>query len=211
MFRVHELHHHVLATWADLKNDLPQVVSFDHHTDILPAFMRYSEGEIYPPDAGNDIEQDIKRLRHDEHFDYALKYNIISKAFIISHTPAATEVPDGMQVLYSGDFPEDEPLNSDCYRQYFDKALEDEHLEQYLKFLPTENYILDIDCDYFKTEKSLAPAKSEIFFELLRNARMITVSLEADWVRLLTFEDQSAFSANHIAGKLLQMYAQCKK
>lgn len=210
MFRIHELHHHVIASWQDLKNDLPQVVTLDHHTDILPAFLRYTESKAYPADAGNNIAEDIKRLRHDEHFDYALKYKLISKAVIISHTPAVTELPQGLQVIYDEDFPDDEPLNSDRYRKYFDNALEDEHLEKYLQFLPSDNYILDIDCDYFKTERSLNPSCSNIFFELLRNARMITVSLEHDWVRLLTFEGQF-FTAEYIAGKLAEMYEQCKK
>lgn len=211
MFRIHELHHHVIASWQELKNNLPQVVTLDHHTDILPAFMRYAEKNQYPADAGINLEQDIKRLRHDEHFDYALKYNIISKAFIISQTPAVNAVPNNLQVLYNENFPEDEPLNSNLYREYFDKALEDEHLAEFYDFLPHENYILDIDCDYFKTEKSLNPAKSEIFFELLCNAEMITISLETDWVRLLTFENPSVFTAEHIVEKLAEMYKICKK
>ena len=114
-------------------------------------------------------------------------------------------------MLYNENFPEDEPLNSNLYREYFDKALEDEHLAEFYDFLPHENYILDIDCDYFKTEKSLNPAKSEIFFELLCNAEMITISLETDWVRLLTFENPSVFTAEHIVGKLAEMYKICKK
>ena len=63
MFRIHELHHHVIASWQELKNNLPQVVTLDHHTDILPAFMRYAEKNQYPADAGINLEQDIKRLR----------------------------------------------------------------------------------------------------------------------------------------------------
>lgn len=172
--------------------------------------MRYCEQQSYPANAGENVLEDIKLLRHDEHFDYALKYKLISKAVIISHTPAVTDLPQGLQVIYDENFPEDEPLNSELYRKYFDNALEDEHLTKYQQFLPTENYILDIDCDYFKTEKSLAPAKSEIFFELLRNARMITVSLEHDWVRLLTFE-RGTFSSEYIVKRLTEMYEQCKK
>jgi len=188
MFLIHELHHHVLTSWHDYQKDMPQVISFDHHTDILPAFLRYSQDNPYPENAGKNIAADIKLLRHDEHFDYALKYNIISKAVIISHTPACTEPCANLQVLYDGGFAEDEPLNSENYRKYFDCALEDSFLEKYLPFMPHENYILDIDCDYFKTEKSLHPSKAEIFRSLMKNASAITVSLEKDWVKLLTFE-----------------------
>lgn len=200
--RIHELHHHVLSSWYELKSDLPQVITLDHHTDILPAFLRYTENNPLPADCGINPGNDIKFLRHDEHFDYALKYGLISKAVIISQTPAVTAAPANLQVLYNEKFPEDEPLNSEKYRNFFDNALEDSFLEQFQEFLPHENYILDIDCDYFKTEKSLNPAKSEIFSALLQNARMITISLERDWVRLLTFESPAQFTADYIVRRL---------
>ena len=196
--RVHELHHHVLVSWAELKKDLPSVITFDHHTDILKAFSRYCANNPYPADAGEELTSDIELLQHDEHFDYAIKYNLISSALIVSHTPAVTEVCKNLQVLYNGDFAEDEPLNSEKFRRYADCALEDDFLEQFLPYFPQENYILDIDCDYFKTEKSLKPAKNCIFRSLMRNARMVTFSREADWVRLLTFENMQTFTPEYI-------------
>ena len=204
MFHIHELHHHVLKSWAEMKNSLPQVISFDHHTDILPAFLRYAEAESYPADAGSDIQRDIALLRHDEHFDYAIKYNIISSAAIISHTPCCTVPCEKLQVLYDGDFTEDEPLNSEKYCRYFDMALEDDFLEKYLPFMPEKNYILDIDCDYFKTEKSLRPVKADIFRSLMKNADMITISREDDWVRLLTFENPAKFTPDCIIDRLTE-------
>lgn len=199
--RIHELHHHVLESWDLLKKQTPYVVCFDHHTDILPAFLRNN----VPENAGKCLVEDIKHLRHDEHFDYALKYRIISGACIISHTPAATIPAQGIQVLYNGDFSEDEPLNSEKYRRYFDEAVEDRFLEQFSEFFPAENYILDIDCDYFKTEKSLDPDSCEIFRRLMRNAEMITFSREDDWVKLLTFEDSRNFTPEYIISKLTQL------
>ncbi len=200
--RIHELHHHVLASWAELKEDLPSVITFDHHTDILKSFSKYCANNPYPPDAGEDLAKDIKLLQHDEHFDYAIKYNIISSALIISHTPAVTEPRKNLQVLYDADFAEDEPLNSEKFRLYADCALEDAFLEQFLPYFPQKNYILDIDCDYFKTEKSLNPAQNSIFRNLMRNARMITFSREADWVRLLTFENMQTFTPEYIIERL---------
>lgn len=210
VFHIHELHHHVLKSWQTLQADLPQVVTLDHHTDILPAFMRHTEKNPYPVNAGAELEKDIELLQHDEHFDYAVKYNFIAGASIISHTPAVTEIPEKIKVLYNAEIPADEPLNSELHRSFFDCALEDEFLSEFENFLPEENYILDIDCDYFKTEKSLTPAKSEIFFELLRHARMITISREADWVRLLTFEEPSIFNPEYIIARLNEMYEYCK-
>lgn len=200
--RIHDLHHHVLRSWNILRAKCPAVISFDHHLDILLAFLRYSANNGFPADAGTDLEKDISRLQHDEHFDYALKYNIISKAVIISHTPVVTECPAGLTVLYNGDFAEDEPLNSERFQHYSDMAVEDCFLEQFVSHFPTENYILDIDCDYFKTEKSLNPEKSSIFRKLVQNAEMITISREDDWVRILTFENPSFFTPDHIVEKL---------
>ena len=200
------LHHEVLPIWEKWRESVSQplrVICLDFHTDVLDCRRRGIADPVNAAEA-------VRVLRHDEHFDYALKYNMISKAFIISQTPAVTELPDDLQVFYNETFPEDEPLNSNLYRKYFDNALEDEYLAKFYKFLPHENYILDIDCDYFKTEKSLNPAKSEIFFELLCNAEMITISLESDWVRLLTFENPSFFTAEHIVEKLAEMYKICK-
>lgn len=205
-FEIHELHHHVLTSWAELRNKLPAVVTFDHHTDILPAFLRYSESNSMSEDVGKDIVKDIARLQHDEHFSYALQQKIISKAVIISHTPAVTELEKNMQVLYNGEFSEDEPLNSKSYEKYFDMALEDSFLEQFIEFMPHENYILDIDCDYFKTFKSLAPDSCKIFRRLMHEANMITVSREADWVRLLTFEKPSDFTPEYIISALGRIY-----
>ena len=209
MFHIHELHHHVLRSWAKLKDFRPKVISFDHHTDILTAFLRYSEknNNLLPANAGNNIEYDIELLRHDEHFDYAIKYNIISSAVIISHTPACTVPCENLHVLYDGNFSEDEPLNSEKYRRYFDMALEDSFLEKYLPFMPEKNYILDIDCDYFKTEKALRPEKSEIFRNLVKNADMITVSREDDWVKILTFENPAGFTPDYIIERLQQYIA----
>lgn len=198
VFCIHELHHHVLESWYKLRLKRPFVISFDHHTDILPAFMRSIENGDAPPIPGKDLIADIGCLRHDEHFDYALKYGIISGAVIISHTPAVTVLPENLQVLYNGDFAENEPINSERYRIYFDNALEDDFLKDFLPYFPENNYILDIDCDYFKTCKSLAPRSPEIFRRLVRGAEMITISRESDWVRLLSFENPEYFTPEYI-------------
>ncbi len=202
MFRIHDLHHHVLESWAEYSGKGMSVISFDHHTDILPAFLRLTEKNVYPEDAGKNLLNDIPRLRHDEHFDYALKYNIISSAVIISHTPQVTETTSNLQVLYNANFTDDEPINSERRKKYFDRALEDDFLCDFADFFPKQNYILDIDCDYFKTCRSLAPANCTIFRNLMQNAAMITISREDDWIKLLTFEDPSEFTSNFIISQL---------
>lgn len=202
MFRIHELHHHVLSSWAVLHGRLPSVLCFDHHTDILPAF---SSAGTYPSDAGADLEKDIKRLAHDEHFDYALRYGMIADAVIISHTSAVTPPPSGLEVVCTYDFTNDEVLNSERFRQTADMAIEDEFLLPLERFFPKDNYILDIDCDYFKTFRSLEPESCSIFRKLLCNAEMVTFSCEDDWVRILTFENPAVFTPQYIIDKIIKM------
>ena len=44
------------------------------------------------------------------------------------------------------------------------------------------DYILDIDLDYFRTEKSARPADTRSFYKLIRNAKAITIATEPDFV-----------------------------
>ncbi|HEY4301454.1 MAG TPA: UPF0489 family protein [Candidatus Didemnitutus sp.] len=49
--------------------------------------------------------------------------------------------------------------------------------------LLTADYILDIDLDYFRRHRALAPVQPETFRKLLRNAVAITIAREPRWVR----------------------------
>ena len=51
--------------------------------------------------------------------------------------------------------------------------------------------ILDIDLDYFLCGAALHPSDPSFFLELADRARLITVSLESDWVRLLRFRGET--------------------
>lgn len=49
-------------------------------------------------------------------------------------------------------------------------------------------YILDIDLDYFSSIKSLKPEKTSIFYNLIRNAELITIAKEPECVKLCSNE-----------------------
>lgn len=91
-----EKHNEVLLPWAWLRqttNNL-NLLTFDHHTDIIDAFCRYlynNKGEtldalIKETDFTNDttIKNAIAKLNNDEHINAAIKCGIISKAFVVS-------------------------------------------------------------------------------------------------------------------------------
>lgn len=187
-------HHQVLEYWAELRRTLPEapaVWSLDYHTDTMPCFR----GKLPPPvqddfQSRQKVTAAISTLRHDEHFDWALRAGIVSRIHlgicgaetdIIAHPEICVCRPAG--------FPEPEIiLNSpEISRPYLEKFLSDDSLRQLFPRLPSpgENYILDIDCDCILCRKALFPENSGIIDELLKNARLITISLENDWVKLL--------------------------
>lgn len=98
---VADSHHHVIKEWFRCRGSGMQLLSLDFHTDFREAFIHMS----YDPSAGNtytyssiihrqfldkhipcdDVEAAIKDLRNDEHIDFAIKSEMIKKAFVFSH------------------------------------------------------------------------------------------------------------------------------
>lgn len=85
--------------------------------------------------------------------------------------------------------------------------IDDDHLKKRLQILHEmskstglfqsifeEDYILDIDLDYFHTIKSTHPVNYSVFLNLIRNARAITIATEPWYVKDLR-EDELATSS----------------
>ena len=189
-----DLHHHVLRPWCMKRRELPfapRVLSFDFHTDTLSALSR----GVTPPQNGayssmQCVEDALQTLHHDEHFDWALRSGTVSQVFICSIAPQnGAYGHEGMQV-YSPDL--SRGVNGifqdpDSCREMLDHMLSDEALLPVLSGFQEEGtpFILDLDCDFFLTEKMVDSVKSPFFSCLVRSALMITLSREDDWVRLL--------------------------
>ncbi len=58
------------------------------------------------------------------------------------------------------------------------------------------NYILDIDLDFFRTAKSVNPNKKEIFYDLIRQAKIITIAMEPDYI-------EEGITADYLLSKIL--------
>ena len=43
-------------------------------------------------------------------------------------------------------------------------------------------YILDIDLDYFRTERAVHPTDTKTFYNLIRNAEAITIATEPEFI-----------------------------
>ena len=195
-----EQHHHVITHWSELRRTLnapPAVWTLDYHTDTMPCFR----GEHPAP--ASDTWQDpfaaaeaVKLLRHDEHFDWALRAGIISQAYIgicgdntdiIAHPAISVHRPQ--------DFPSSEVIlnRPELFRPQAGTVLESSFLSSLFPRLPSpdETYILDIDCDYILCRQALCPKDDSVITQLIRNAALVTLSTENDWVKILKLPNES--------------------
>jgi hypothetical protein len=205
--KIFENHHEVLTAWSIWRknnpNICPEVICLDHHTDVLFSLEEVVE---YSFEDLSFVENVIASIRHDQHFDWAVRSKLISNARIISHVPAAIPGIKELEILLDLSLPSEfEMLN--CQEQFFPIAatlLEDDFLIRQLKNLPTKPYILDIDCDYFPCKEALMPKKKTFFNELWNNAQLVTISKESIWVKLLKLKGDDNFDSNFIVEKLLE-------
>jgi len=98
------------------------------------------------------------------------------------------------------------PHDDECQKKLYDSILDDVFLEKKvhegnemavfagMKSMEEQPYILDIDLDYFHTEKSVEPNKMETFSRLVRNASAITIALEPSCVESLALEGEKISS-----------------
>ena len=183
--RVFDYHHQVLEAWEECfqkKGKAPQVLSLDFHTDVLNSARR---GIAFPAGA----KEAVKVLHHDEHFDWALRAGVISKAVIIALSPC-TVVPEhpALEVRRNEALPSmNEMLNEpEKFRPLAEMVLDDRFIEPLLSDgFPCGPYILDIDCDYLLCRKALEPAESSLLDRLAENAELITLCRENEWVKIL--------------------------
>ena len=114
-------------------------------------------------------------------------------------------VPGRMQVLLRLRSFLSQPIldGSDSARSAALQVLERRFLARQIPEIP-EPLILDIDLDYFLCDAALHPSDPSFFLELAERARLITVSLERDWVRLLRFRGE-CISADSLWESLLSL------
>ena len=201
-----DLHHEVLVPWEicrQITGGPLSVLSLDFHTDVLNCARR---GIILPGDAAEAVQV----LHHDEHFDWALRKNIISQAKIISLSPCAVQPEHAnLTVCRSESLPDmDEMLNGgNRFRPLAEMVLSDTFLAPLLADgFPSQPYILDIDCDFILCEKALFPEKNSLLLHLAENAELITLSRENDWVRILKLAGEN-ISGTQIAAALTDMFS----
>lgn len=185
-----EDHHHALLPWREICRELgtpPHVLTLDHHTDTLPAFTHFNEVNKVCHPVLVPVEEALPDLRHDEHFDFAVRNGIIRSATIFSHVNFAVDVNPALTIVHEP--PVDETLET--LEDYYARILESDFLRKNLQQAPLPQglpYILDIDLDCFKGARSIMPEDPTAFRELVCNAAAVTICRERDWVRLLNLD-----------------------
>ncbi|WP_321942720.1 peptide arginase family protein [Burkholderia cenocepacia] len=138
----------------------------------------------------------IGKLSNDEHITTAIAAGILSRAFVIN---PSYETCSQAGVLYEAG----SMCAVGCAKASHDDActsvrsaqvLESVYLDRELNVLSTmagddgvpapeaEPYVLDIDLDYFHSERSIAPDDPATFYRLVRNAIAVTIATEPEYV-----------------------------
>jgi hypothetical protein len=157
------------------------------------------------------LEAVVKRLEHDEHIDAAVRLNIIDSAFVISYATRDTlqamlecRIVEIGSSCYTGCSPTRH--NEDCTRPHRDQAIETIYLQEKVDEIselsndmnipdPLKGpYILDIDLDYFSTERAIAPSDPSLFYQLIANAQSITIATEPECVKRGRLEGEAITS-----------------
>lgn len=155
-------------------------------------------------------------LRHDEHIQAAQHAGIIGDAFVVALDGAPTNnerVSSSLHYLNGSCFHgcQKRPHDDDCLTLFSDLALEDSHLVPLFEAHPVAAavleadtpLILDIDLDYFRTERSLLPQSHSFFLSLAGKAGIITVATEPVCVEEGRFDE--SITAENSLSRLLSI------
>jgi len=185
-------HHHVLLPWSRWRrySDGPaQTLTFDHHTDVLPA---YGGRQAAPFDYSSDVavQNAIMALRHDEHLDWAVASGIARRCTIWSQESFTPPARPELVVVCDPHWPSSGAIfaGAAAARDAAAQWLESSFLDVELARAPLAEdlpLILDLDLDCFLSARSLQPTDPERWFELVRRAELITLSLEKEWCDIL--------------------------
>jgi hypothetical protein len=138
-----------------------------------------------------------------------LRKNIISRAVIIALSPCAV-LPEHpmLEVRRSEMLPDMDIMLNDAekFHPAAEMVLDDRFIKPLLSDgFPVDPYILDIDCDCILCQKALAPQHSGTIRKLARNARLITLSRENDWVKILKLPGEK-ISGDSVANGLSGLF-----
>lgn len=193
-----EKHNEVLRFWETFKNDRPNILSFDHHNDTHRAFqskLTYNKyhliGELIKRLKNGEMDL-INELKNDEHVDAAIRCDFIDKALLFTCTSSQSNIEYLLKVSECEEFNEEKRILINTNLLFTGISIETDvlrpEIERFGLCLPAKdwnnNYILDIDLDFFHYKKSIVVNNSDFFKGLIKGAA-ISIARESvfieDW------------------------------
>ena len=224
-----EEHHHVLKFWQQFKDLQPYVLTFDHHTDLHLAFQNelhnratqnkysnqtqcYADRDLLLAEVAAGNFETIKKLKHDEHIDTAIKSGIIYKALVYAED-SFWRTGDVYTINGNEGYAGEPIINNPRNHEDSNLAINTKQLEQNFKrfdlCIPREdwlkNFILDIDLDYFMTTKSIQPKNSSFFKMLIRKALVISIAKESHWVSIWRRDYDKSLTVEYLLNELFKL------
>ncbi len=217
-----EEHHHVLYFWEKYKESTPSLISFDHHTDTHLAFTNHLGNKPIENDPKQKglIEKVKKvdlgvilKLKNDEHIDAAIKAGFLSKALIYAEGSYYSDPKRIYTINGNTDYENQPIIINPVYIDNYDNAIEDSTLKpEFNRFtyclsesIWANNYILDIDLDFFKTCKSINPKNYSFFKQLINNCIAISIAKESKFVNAWKNEYDKNISVDYLLNKLMNI------
>ncbi|MCU0349352.1 MAG: UPF0489 family protein [Flavobacterium sp.] len=227
---ISEQHHHVLKFWSKFKEQKPYLLTFDHHTDLHRAFQgelnRISLHTKFTSQVDWDIAQNkllieliennftsINELKHDEHIDAALKLGFINKALVYSYDSYRNR-PDRVYCIngnenYANQLVINNPRNYDNNNEVISSKELTANFKLFNLCIPQENwinnFILDIDLDFFKTCKSIKPNDISFFKMLIEKSIAISIAKESVFVNSWKTEFDDKLSVEFLLNELIAL------
>ncbi|MBP1222355.1 hypothetical protein [Flavobacterium sp. 1355] len=218
-----ERHHHVLKFWSEFKLLNPYLLSFDHHTDTNKAFQHYIHHNRHPEQSfeiqqfdllSGIIENDviaINKLTHAEHIDAAIKTGIIKKALIYSedniygkpeiYTINGDENYNGQLIIINNNYEDPavvistETLESNFRK--FDLCISREDW--------IDNFILDIDLDFFKSTKAFVHSNLSFLKQLIDKSIAISIATEPIFIKSWQAQYDNSLSVEYLLEKIIEL------
>ncbi|WP_343668596.1 UPF0489 family protein [Paraburkholderia heleia] len=168
----------------------------DDKRDAMDALLPGMIAKLRYDDETSVLEA-IGKLYNDEHVRTAIMAGIVSRGFVVNLSdenhgePGVIYLTSSLCAIGCEKMPHDD----DCVPVHSGQVLESVYLDHELGELnamaqrdgvppvEAEPYILDIDLDYFHSEKAIEPDDPATFYRLVQNAVAVTIATEPDYVK----------------------------
>lgn len=219
-------HNEVLFLWEKYRLTKPYLISFDHHTDTHIAFQNKTYHDKLDSNkllienlkgGDNDLILDLK---NDEHIDAAIECGFIEKALLFTVDSTNSKRENIINISNYEEYNDSKKIiinhNLCCHTEIsIESSILEEEFDRFkLCINPevwTDNYILDIDLDFFHYRSSIEVENYEFFHKLIRGSKAITIAREPIWIDKWKIEFDNELSVEFLEKKILNIITEATK